>query len=217
MAVNNLNSGKRRNVGYFPFVADSLFSLSASKTSSFGWSSVIYEKDIHGECHSNILCGRWVWTMSRFRPVVHIDSRLRLLETGFSWTLMSKVALPPPASFYLWSKDVAVFAVFPRILLPLVEGCAADGDLPFLRTAISQSRSPQRTLPTGRQSVALQATPAVSGPALIKAKLSAGWKRKQPVAFAASCLSLVCGRRGSDPDFLFYLVTKENLLCRCPR
>ena len=200
MAVNNLNSGKRRNVGYFPFVADSLFSLSASKTSSFGWSSVIYEKDIHGECHSNILCGRWVWTMSRFRPAVHIDSRLRLMETGFSWTLMPKVALPPP-----------------RILLPLVEGCAADGDLPFLRSSTSQSRSPQRTLPTGRQSVALQATPAVSGPALIKAKLSAGWKRKQPVAFAASCLSLVCGRRGSDPDFLFYLVTKENLLCRCPR
>jgi hypothetical protein len=27
----------------------------------------------------------------------------------------------------------------------------------------------------------------------------------------------ICGRRRSDPDFLFYLVTKENLLCRCPR
>ena len=118
MAVNNLNSGKRRNVGYFPFVADSLFSLSASKTSSFGWSSVIYEKDIHGECHSNILCGRWVWTMSRFRPVVHIDSRLRLMETGFSWTLMSKVALPPPASFYLWSKDVPRMGICPSFGRP---------------------------------------------------------------------------------------------------
>ena len=30
----------------------------------------------------------------------------------------------------------------PRILLPLVEGCAADGDLPFLRSSTSQSRSP---------------------------------------------------------------------------